>query len=270
MTSPRPNQIRLNAIHQVSAKKPAERLRLDEILAGRGWCETRNRARRLIMAGRVRRGAEVLDKPGKSYPADIEITLVEPPRFVSRGGEKLEDFLTGHPIDVTGERVLDVGASAGGFTDCLLQRGAAKAVCVDVGRGQLHGKLRQDSRVTCIEGMNARRLKAGDLPHPDYGMIVMDLSFISLKLALPPVWPLLREAGRLICLVKPQFEARKKEADKGRGIIRDPAIHQRILDEIRAFAAENLRGTEELALRESFPPGPQGNKEFFLALRKNE
>ncbi len=242
--------------------------RLDELLVNRGVCPTRSQARAFIMAGKVLAAHGILDKPGKTVPADIELTLRQPPRFVGRGGEKLEGFLEDFSLDVKGLAVLDVGASTGGFTDCLLQRGAASAVCIDVGRGQLHEKLRRDPRVTSLEKVNARYLKAEILPRPLYDLIVIDLSFISLRKVLPAVWPLLVEKGFLITLVKPQFEALKIEADKSRGVIRDPVIRERVLNEIREFAATRLPHCREIAHRESQVAGTEGNREYFLALKK--
>jgi 23S rRNA (cytidine1920-2'-O)/16S rRNA (cytidine1409-2'-O)-methyltransferase len=165
--------------------------------------------------------------------------------------------------------VLDVGASTGGFTDCALQAGAASVVCVDVGRAQLHARLREDPRVTNLEQVNARHLQAADLPRPEFDAVVMDLSFISLRMVLPAVWPLVRTGGWLIALVKPQFEAGKTEVDQGRGIIRDPAIHQRVVDEIRTFAIGNLPGAAFVGTVDSPLAGTDGNREFLLALRRN-
>src|SRR3954468_15340971 len=155
--------------------------RLDELLVVRGLAPSRAQAKALIMSGRVRHGTDRLDKPGKEYPAEFEISVDQPPRFVSRGGEKLAAFLERFPLDLQGAHILDVGASTGGFTDCALQAGAASATCVDVGRAQLHAKLLSDSRVTNFEKINARSLQPTDLPRPFYDAVVMDLSFISLK-----------------------------------------------------------------------------------------
>lgn len=220
------------------------------------------------MSGRVRRGTEILDKPGKAYPKTIELSVIDPPRFVSRGGEKLENFLSSMDLPVFGADALDVGASTGGFTDCLLQRGASSATCVDVGHGQLHPKLLDNPRIINREKLNARYLKSSDLPKSTYSIITVDVSFISLKLILPHLWPLLTDNGTLISLIKPQFEATKGEADKGRGIIRDPAIHYRVTEDIRRFAWKHLPDSREVKISESSPPGNNGNIEFFLALQK--
>ncbi len=252
----------------MAALEKKRKMRLDELLVERGVCPTRSQARSYIMAGNVRDTHGILDKPGKTVLADIALTFRQQPRFVGRGGEKLEGFLKKFPLGVKDRTVLDVGASTGGFTDYLLQCGAASAVCVDVGRGQLHQKLIRDPRVTSLEKMNARYLKAEDLPRPQYDLIVIDLSFISLRKVLLAIWPLLTDGGHLIALVKPQFEAQKREADKGGGIIRDPAIRERVLREIRDFAAQRLPHCREMAHAESSVAGAEGNIESFLALKK--
>lgn len=243
--------------------------RLDELLVARGLAESRSQAKALIMSGRVLHGTERLDKPGKEIPEDIALVVEQPPRFVSRGGEKLAGFLEKFPLVLTGAHVLDVGASTGGFTDCALQAGAASVVCVDVGRAQLHAKLRSDPRVTNLEKINARHLKADDLPRSNYDAIVMDLSFISLKAVLPAVWPFLRPAGALVALVKPQFEAGKAEVDKGHGVIRDAAVQNAVLEDITRFALEELTGAELIGTMDSPITGTDGNREFLLGLRKS-
>jgi 23S rRNA (cytidine1920-2'-O)/16S rRNA (cytidine1409-2'-O)-methyltransferase len=247
---------------------PASKMRLDELLVARGLAPTRAQAKGLIMSGRVRSGTERLDKPGKDYSADTEITVEQPPRFVSRGGEKLAGAIERFGLEFRDKHVLDVGASTGGFTDCALQAGAKDVVCVDVGRAQLHAKLLADSRVTNLEKINARRLQPGDLPRPDFDAIVMDLSFISLKSVLPAVWALLREKGFLIALVKPQFEAGKEEADRGRGVIRDAAVQQTVLDDIREFALRELPGAKLLGTMDSPITGTDGNREFLLGVTR--
>jgi 23S rRNA (cytidine1920-2'-O)/16S rRNA (cytidine1409-2'-O)-methyltransferase len=244
------------------------KIRLDELLVARGVAPTRAQAKALVMSGRVRHGTERLDKPGKDYPHDFEITVDQPPRFVSRGGEKLTAWLEQFPLELAAAHVLDVGASTGGFSDCALQAGAASATCVDVGHGQLHEKLRRDPRVTNLEKINARHLKAGDLPRSDYDVVVMDLSFISLKSVLPAVWPFLRAGGTLIALVKPQFEAGKAEVDKGQGIIRDDNVRLRVLGEVRDFALRELPGARLRGERECPVHGADGNREFLLGLEK--
>ncbi len=248
----------------------AAKLRLDELLVARGLAATRAQAKALVMAGRVRHGTERLDKPGKDFPDDFELTVEQPPRFVSRGGEKLAAALEKFALDPRGAHVLDVGASTGGFTDCLLQAGAADAVCVDVGRAQLHAKLRADPRVTNLEKLNARHLSPADLPRSEFDVVVMDLSFISLKSVLPAVWTCLRAGGTLVALVKPQFEAGKAEVDKGRGVIRDAAVQDAVLAGVRDFALEKLPGARLIGTMDSPITGADGNREFLLGLKKAE
>jgi 23S rRNA (cytidine1920-2'-O)/16S rRNA (cytidine1409-2'-O)-methyltransferase len=244
------------------------KIRLDELLVARGLAASRAQAKALIMSGRVLRGTERLDKPGKEFADDIALTVEQPPRFVSRGGEKLAAFLEKFAVDLRGAHLLDVGASTGGFTDCALQAGAADAVCVDVGRAQLHARLAGDPRVTNLEKRNARHLQPGDLPRSDFDAVVMDVSFISLKSVLPPVWPFLRAGGILIALVKPQFEAGKAEVDKGRGVIRDAAVQDAVLADITAFALSDLPGARLVGSMDSPITGTDGNREFLLGLRK--
>jgi 23S rRNA (cytidine1920-2'-O)/16S rRNA (cytidine1409-2'-O)-methyltransferase len=220
------------------------------------------------MAGRVLHGTERLDKPGKDYPVEIELTLEQPPRFVSRGGEKLDGFLRQFGVDLHDAHVLDVGASTGGFTDCALQAGAADVTSVDVGRNQLHPRMQADPRVTSLEKVNARHLQPGDLPRAEYDAIVMDVSFISLKTVLPPVWRFLRPEGLLVALVKPQFEAGKAEADRGHGVIRDPVVQEGVLAGVTAFALRELPGAVLLGSMTSPLTGADGNREFLLGLRK--
>jgi 23S rRNA (cytidine1920-2'-O)/16S rRNA (cytidine1409-2'-O)-methyltransferase len=246
----------------------SKRQRLDELLVTRGLADSRSQAKALIMSGRVLHGTTRLDKPGKEFAGDIELVVEQPPRFVSRGGEKLQGWIEKFSLDLRGAHLLDVGASTGGFTDCALQSGAADAVCIDVGRAQLHPKLQADPRVTNIEKINARHLSATDLPRTDFDAIVMDLSFISLKSVLPAVWPFLRAGGTLVALVKPQFEAGKAEVDKGRGIIRDAAVQDAVLADIQAFALAQLPGAALVGTMDSPITGTDGNREFLLGLRK--
>jgi 23S rRNA (cytidine1920-2'-O)/16S rRNA (cytidine1409-2'-O)-methyltransferase len=244
--------------------------RLDELLVTRGFAESRAQAKALIMSGRVRHGTDRLDKPGKEHAIDLELVVDQPPRFVGRGGEKLVAALDKFAIDLHGAHVLDVGASTGGFTDCALQAGAADVVCVDVGRAQLHAKLRADPRVTNLEKLNARFLAAKDLPRSSFDAVVMDLSFISLTSVLPAVWPLARMEGILVALVKPQFEAGKAEVDKGRGVIRDSAVQDAALARVRDFALRELPGADLIGTMDSPITGADGNREFLLALRKRK
>ena len=246
------------------------KLRLDELLVARGLAPTRAQAKALIMSGRVLRGTERLDKPGKEFPSDLAVTVEQPPRFVSRGGEKLAGAIDRFALDLHGAHVLDVGASTGGFTDCALQAGAADVICVDVGRAQLHPKLLGDPRVTNFEKINARHLTARDLPRSDFDLVVMDLSFISLRAVLPAVWPLLRSGGTLVALVKPQFEAGKAEVDKGRGVIRDTAVQDAVLAGMREFALEKFSDARLVGTMDSPITGTDGNREFLLGLRKEK
>ncbi len=242
--------------------------RADELLLALDLCESRTQSKALILGGKVWLGTERVDKPGRLLPEDAPLRVETPPPYIGRGGEKLRGFLDQFPLPVEGADVLDLGASTGGFTDCLLQAGARSATCVDVGHGQLHYKLRQDERVTNLERTNARDLVPGDLPLPEYPLIVMDLSFISLRKVLPAAWALLGQGGHLVALVKPQFEATKEEADRGKGIIRDDAVRTRVLEKIKDFADENLPHAHLFAETESPITGTEGNVEFFLGWMK--
>jgi len=243
-----------------------KKIRLDELLVANGLADTRSRAKALILAGKVKLGTERLDKPGRSLPAESPVTVETPPRFVSRGGDKLEGFLNEFDISVEGLPILDVGASTGGFTDCCLQRGAISATCVDVGRAQMHNKLIQDQRVTNLEKTNARHMKPGDLPLDEYPIIVTDLSFISLTKVLPAMWQFIAPGGKLIALVKPQFEAEKHEVDAGKGIIRDETIQERVLQSIKQFALTELPGAQLIGSMDSPIKGTDGNREFLMGL----
>lgn len=242
-------------------------LRLDQALVERGLCESREKAKRAIFAGQVRINECVARKPSDAVKPKDQLNVAVPDRFVSRGGLKLEHALLRFQLDVSGATAVDIGASTGGFTDCLLQRGAAKVYAVDVGRGQLAWKLRRDPRVVVMERMNARNLTPESFPQPfapaDLGVI--DCSFISLRRIILPVVALLRPWGRIVALIKPQFEAGKAEADRGAGVIRDPAIHRRVLGELNDFvnAQKHLKW---LGLTESPILGPAGNKEFLVLI----
>jgi 23S rRNA (cytidine1920-2'-O)/16S rRNA (cytidine1409-2'-O)-methyltransferase len=244
-------------------KKP----RLDVALVDRGLAASRERARAMILAGRVRVNGEIVSKAGHAIAADAQITLVEPDHpYVGRGGVKLARALDVFGIDPDGRAALDVGASTGGFTDVLLRRGAAHVVALDVGHGQLDWTLRNDPRVTVIERVNARALTIDQLPAcwRAFGIVTMDLSFISVRQVLPAVAPLLAAGGDLVILVKPQFEAGREEVGKG-GIVQDAAVHARVVDEVTG-AADAL-GLTRVALTESPITGAEGNREFFLHLR---
>jgi len=245
------------------------RLRLDLALVERGLCPSREKAQRAILAGQVRVAGQVARKPSDLIQADATLTIDSPERYVSRGGTKLEHGLRHFQIDVQGVTAIDLGASTGGFTDCLLQHGAARVYAVDVGRGQLAWKLRNDPRVTVMEQTNARFLTRRAFP-PDFagaGLIGADCSFISLQKILPPAVALLNDSGKILALVKPQFEAGKAEAGRGKGVIRDAAIHTRVLNELRTFASETA-GLRWAGETPSPLLGPAGNKEFLVLLEK--
>lgn len=243
--------------------------RLDQALVERGLCESREKAKRAIMAGLVRINQQPARKPSDPVrPAD-ELAVGAGEKFVSRGGFKLEHALRHFQLAVSDFTAIDLGASTGGFTDCLLQAGARRVFAVDVGQGQLAWKLRQHSRVVVMEKTNARSLTPASFPQPftPVDLIVADCSFISLRKILPPTVALLRPAGRIIALIKPQFEAGKEEADKGAGVITDPTVHQRVLVELQAFVAE-LPGLRWVEVTESPLLGPAGNKEFLVLIEK--
>ena len=265
---PRENDYHLKAFHNPSCFQSMKRIRADELLASKGLCESRTQAKAVIMAGKVWMGSERIDKPSRMVPKDSELKVKKPPPFVSRGGQKLAAFLKKFEIEAKNLEILDLGSSTGGFTDCLLQLGAKSVTCVDVGKGQLHGKLRNDERIDLREGFNVRYLEAKDLPRPFYDLVVMDLSFISLRKTLEKAWSFLRPDGKLIALVKPQFEAKKEEADAGKGIIRDPEIHRRVLEEISEFVDENLAHAQLFGNMESPLKGAAGNVEFLLGWKK--
>jgi len=233
--------------------------RLDQLLVEHAQAESRDKAQRLILAGMVRVNGRIADKPGRRIPADAEVTVKAGARFVGRGGEKLEHaFQVFHP-EVRGLVCLDVGASTGGFTDCLLQHGAARVYAVDVGTGQLHWKLRNDSRVVIMDKVNARYLRHEDIPEP-VEFAVMDVSFISLTKVMPAVKDILCAGARMITLIKPQFEAERKEVCRG-GVVRDPEVRQRAVERIHRFG-ENELGLKWLGICESPLKGPAGNVEY--------
>jgi 23S rRNA (cytidine1920-2'-O)/16S rRNA (cytidine1409-2'-O)-methyltransferase len=237
--------------------------RLDTLLAERGLFETRTRAAAAVMAGDVRVGDRPARKPGELVQPDAELAVAERPAFVSRGGVKLANALDAFGIDPAGRRALDVGASTGGFTDCLLQRGAAAVIALDVAYGELHWTLRNDARVTVVERRNARSLSPGDLPWPP-DLIVADVSFISLAKVLPAV--LAAAAPRFDCLalVKPQFEVGRERVGKG-GVVREPADRRAALLAVASHARDEL-GASVLGFASSGLPGPAGNRESFVWL----
>jgi len=241
--------------------------RLDVALVERGLCESREKAQRAVMAGQVRVNDRPARKPGAPVK-DLDSLVVDGgEKFVSRGGHKLEHALDHFALDVTGLTAIDLGASTGGFTDCLLQRGAARVYAVDVGRAQFAWKLRNDPRVVVMEQTNARELTPASFPQPFHpaDLVVIDCSFISLRKIIPPAVALLRPGGKIAALIKPQFEAGKAEADKGAGVITDPAVHQRVLHELESFVAA-LPGLRWRGFTESPLLGPSGNKEFLVLI----
>lgn len=243
--------------------------RLDQSLVDRGLCASREKAKRAILAGSVRINGQRAHKPSDLVKTEDEVSLDAPEQYVSRGGHKLAHALDYFAVTVAAATAIDLGASTGGFTDCLLQRGAAKVYGVDVGHGQLAWKLRNDPRVIVMEKTNARGLLPARFPQPFFpaDLVVIDCSFISLRKVLPAAVALLRRNGKVVALVKPQFEAGKSEVDKGSGVITSAAIHHRVLDEIRAFVTA-LDGLAWLGTTESPLLGPAGNREFFILLEK--
>jgi 23S rRNA (cytidine1920-2'-O)/16S rRNA (cytidine1409-2'-O)-methyltransferase len=240
--------------------------RLDKLLVDRGLAASRERARALILAGQVVVGEHAVDKAGVKVAADAQLRLKgEDLPFVSRGGLKLERALNAFALDVTGRVAIDVGASTGGFTDCLLQRGAAKVFAVDVGYGQLAWKLREDPRVVSMERTNIRQLTSTQLSAiPD--LAVIDASFISLDKVLPPTLALLPTGGEVVALIKPQFEVGKGQVGKG-GVVRDPGQHAAVVERVRAEA--EMLGCTVLGIIESPLLGQKGNREFLIHLRKS-
>ena len=229
--------------------------RLDVLLVERGLAESRSQAQAMVMAGLV----SGYSKPGAQVDESVVLDVIAPPRFVSRGGEKLDHALDELGLDVEGLDCLDVGASTGGFTDCLLQRGAQRVIALDVGYGQLHPRLRDDPRVTVLERVNARAL--GELPYAPQ-LTTCDVSFIGVAKALPAALRLGAPDWQALVLVKPQFEAERGEAP--RGVVRDPAVQQRVLRELAAAAVE--WDAAVIGVVDSGLPGPKGNREFFLHL----
>ena len=240
-----------------------DKVRIDLLLVQKNLAESREKARAMIMAGLVHVDEVRIDKPGHLASPSSQILVKEPyPPYVSRGGVKLEAALEAFSVDVTDKVILDVGASTGGFTDCLLQRGAGKVIAVDVGYGQLHWKLRKDPRVRVLEKTNIRNLEPGALEGEVDGAVI-DVSFISLKLVVPVVARLVKDRGFIITLVKPQFEVGKGQVGKG-GVVRDPALHEEVLEGlIRFFRAQDWEAAAQMP---SPILGPKGNREFLVHL----
>jgi len=266
--------------------------RLDLLLVERGLAETRSKAQAIIMAGQVRVNGQMVDRAGAAFTSEVQVEVDSGPRFVSRGGEKLLAALEAFPVDPSGLTCADVGASTGGFSDCLLQHGAAKIYAIDVGKGILHWKLRSDPRIIVMEGTNARYVES--LPEP-VQLVVCDASFISLKTLLPvfshwlapaPLQLPAAERGakqppfsskiggeleggvNVITLIKPQFEAGRVDVARGRGVVRDPEIHRKVLDDILAFV--QTQGFSPRGLIRSPVKGPEGNIEFLAWLNRQK
>ena len=241
--------------------------RIDTLLVEKKLCQSRERAKALIMAGRVFVDHLPCDKPGTQFPEDIQITVKgDDLRYVSRGGQKLEAALQANRIDCSGMVCLDVGASTGGFTDCLLQHGAAQVFAVDVGYGQLAWSLRQDARVVVIERTNIRKMDPA-LITLQVDLVTIDTSFISLKIVVPSTLQFLSPGGIILALIKPQFEAGRGKVGKG-GVVRDPALHDEIIDDLRAFFSK-----QSLSCGPVIPSpilGPKGNREFIILLRPTD
>ncbi len=239
-----------------------DRVRIDQLLVERGLAESRSLAQRLVMAGKVRADGQLVHKASTKVAADTPVEVAEGPRYVSRGGEKLEAALAAFDLQPVGWICADIGSSTGGFSDCLLQAGAERVYAVDVGHGLLHWKLRNDSRVVLMERTNARHLVS--IPER-VQLVVIDVSFISLRLIFAQTSHWLQEGGQVVALVKPQFEAGKGEVGKG-GVVRDPEVHQKVLEQVmEAAASERLAPS---GLIRSPLLGPKGNVEFLLWLRQ--
>ena len=239
--------------------------RIDKLVFERGLAESRSQAQALILAGQVLVNEQRIDKPGQTVDADCQIRIKgEQSRYVSRGGLKLEAALAAFNTEVVGKICIDIGASTGGFTDCLLQHGAKHVFAVDAGHNQMAWKIRSDPRVTVVEGTNARYLEA-DQFSDRFDLATIDVSFISLKMIFPAVVKTLKEGADCIALIKPQFEVGKGEVGKG-GIVKDPAQHERVLKEIKQAAM--TEGMQPISLIPSPILGAEGNKEFLIHLRK--
>jgi 23S rRNA (cytidine1920-2'-O)/16S rRNA (cytidine1409-2'-O)-methyltransferase len=238
--------------------------RVDALLLSKGLCDSREQAKRLIMAGAVLCGTERVSKPSQKVSVDAEFTIKERPKFVGRWGFKIEGALKEFGVDPSGWVCADLGASTGGFTDCLLQQGAARVHAIDVGTNQLVWKLRNDERVISKERFNARNLTVEDIGER-VKLVVMDLSFISLTKVLPAAFGILEEGGSVISLVKPQFELSREEVGKG-GIVREPELHQKAVEKIRKFITEDL-GRDWAGVMTSPITGTDGNVEFLAWMK---
>lgn len=240
------------------------RTRLDKLVVERGLAPTPEKAQALILAGQIQVDGQRAGKAGAQIPEGARIELIRPPRYASRAGLKLEGALEDFQLDPTGKVCLDIGAAHGGFTDCLLQHGAARVYAVDVGKGQLEWKLRQDERVVVCEGINARDLQPDDIGE-QVAWVTADVAFISLTKILPAAMGCAQEGALFLLLVKPQFELPSRKIGKG-GIVRDPGLHGEAVETVRQAAL--ALGLEEIGVHPSRTPGAEGNREFFLACRK--
>jgi 23S rRNA (cytidine1920-2'-O)/16S rRNA (cytidine1409-2'-O)-methyltransferase len=246
-----------------------KKIRADMLLLERELAESRSQAQALILAGKVRMQADdVVAKPSQMISSGAILQLASAPKFVSRGGEKLEAFLAKFSVDVSGKHALDVGASTGGFTDCLLQCGAATVTCVDVGHGQLHYKLQKDARVRNIERLHAKDISKDNLGRIHFDVIVVDVSFISLKKILPHVGSFLSKNGILVALIKPQFEAEKSIMDRCKGVLKDTSLQEKLRDEIIDFALKHLGNGVLVGVMDSPLLGTRGNREFLMGLER--
>ena len=246
-----------------------KKIRADVLLLERGLAESRSQAQALILAGKVRAQADdVIRRPSQMISLETMLQVESAPKFVSRGGEKLEAFLEKFAIDVVNVHALDIGASTGGFTDCLLQHGATTVTCVDVGHGQLHYKLQKDPRVRNREGLHAKDISESNLGRAKFDISVIDVSFISLKKILPHVWPFLAHEGILIALIKPQFEAEKSIMDRCKGVLKNVSLQEELRDGIIDFALTHLENSVLVGVMDSPLLGTRGNREFLMGLRK--
>ena len=253
---------------RVSVENKTEKKRIDVLMTERGLAESREKAKAIIMSGIVYVNGQKEDKAGTTFPDDLT-TRIEVRgaslRYVSRGGLKLEKAMKEFPIDLHGKICMDIGASTGGFTDCMLQNGAKKVFAVDVGHGQLAWKLRNDERVICMEKMNIRYIAPEDIGGEKLDFASVDVSFISLSKVLPPVWPLLKEGAEMVCLIKPQFEAGREEVGK-KGVVRDRKVHEEVILRTADFVKETgfvIRGLTYSPIR-----GPEGNIEYLIWIRR--
>jgi 23S rRNA (cytidine1920-2'-O)/16S rRNA (cytidine1409-2'-O)-methyltransferase len=253
------------AADQIQSCEMERRKRLDKLLVEKGIVQSRERARALIMAGKVTVEGKRIDKPGTNVDVEAKLHLRdEDSSYVSRGGKKLEGALNAFGIDPKGMVVMDIGASTGGFTDCILQKGAQKVYAVDVGYGQLAWKLQKDPRVVVLERRNIRYLKREEVEE-EADLILIDTSFISVEKFLPHLMGFLKRGGFILSLIKPQFEVGRSEVGKG-GVVRDTALHQKVIDRVSTFSRR--LGLKVLGVTESPLLGPKGNKEFFIYLKK--